>query len=467
MQNLTFTEDRRAFPNPERGFYKKFDPEYEAVEMSAPLQAAQLRSLRNRPEALSLARRLFHLRAFKTSEISPEGLARIEHDFNEARRAGVKLIIRFLYDYSMGNDDAEEHIIRRHIEQLKPIMDKHKDVIAWVHAGLYGGSGEANSSDRGYVEMKNNGWHSLSPAGIRLYKQLLAAIPKDRMMLVRYPRFKWDLLNWSPDLAATRFLTLSTAFSASEAARIGYYSDGFMGDANHFAFFAGFPQEKPFVEKDAAFVAIDGELSWPTDYQLAPGQVIDDMTRYHWTSLNIEGDQFTAKDRFEPPGHYDEITMRMGYRFRLLGGELPVAVPAGSALNVRLVMRNDGFQGIVNPRGIRIVLRETKSGRVFAARFDDGFGNRKTLPLAGETKTLQFAASVPRTAPAGRYQVSLHLNDPAPSLASRPEYSIRLANQGIWDARTGHNTLGFIQIAPRGASSSSREGIARFEAVRE
>ena len=41
--------------------------------------------------------------------------------------------------------------------------------------------------------------------------------------------------------------------------------------------------------------------------------------------------------------------------------------------------------------------------------------------------------------PAGQYQLLLELPDPL--LANRPEYSIRLANEGTWDAVTGLNNL--------------------------
>lgn len=43
--------------------------------------------------------------------------------------------------------------------------------------------------------------------------------------------------------------------------------------------------------------------------------------------------------------------------------------------------------------------------------------------------------------PAVAYQVLLHLPGPAPSLASRYEYAIRLANQNVWGAATGFNSL--------------------------
>jgi len=37
--------------------------------------------------------------------------------------------------------------------------------------------------------------------------------------------------------------------------------------------------------------------------------------------------------------------------------------------------------------------------------------------------------------------VLLHLPDEYASIAARPEYSIRLANNDVWEANTGYNKL--------------------------
>ena len=42
---------------------------------------------------------------------------------------------------------------------------------------------------------------------------------------------------------------------------------------------------------------------------------------------------------------------------------------------------------------------------------------------------------------AGEYKLYLNLPDPMPNLHSNPRYSIRLANEGVWDAETGWNKL--------------------------
>jgi len=48
--------------------------------------------------------------------------------------------------------------------------------------------------------------------------------------------------------------------------------------------------------------------------------------------------------------------------------------------------------------------------------------------------------------PAGKYQLYLNLPDPYASLHDDPRYSIRLANENMWDYKTGYNYLTTITV---------------------
>ena len=49
--------------------------------------------------------------------------------------------------------------------------------------------------------------------------------------------------------------------------------------------------------------------------------------------------------------------------------------------------------------------------------------------------------------PAGEYELYLNLPDPEVTLYNNPAYSIRLANENVWDETTGYNKLNIkIQI---------------------
>ena len=54
---------------------------------------------------------------------------------------------------------------------------------------------------------------------------------------------------------------------------------------------------------------------------------------------------------------------------------------------------------------------------------------------------------IPDDMPVGEYELYLNLPDPEVALYNNPAYSIRLANQDIWDETTGYNKLNInIQI---------------------
>jgi hypothetical protein len=54
---------------------------------------------------------------------------------------------------------------------------------------------------------------------------------------------------------------------------------------------------------------------------------------------------------------------------------------------------------------------------------------------------ISVSAVIPTSTPEGLYAVYLNLPDPAVGIRNRPEYSIRLANKGIWEDATGCNSL--------------------------
>jgi hypothetical protein len=64
---------------------------------------------------------------------------------------------------------------------------------------------------------------------------------------------------------------------------------------------------------------------------------------------------------------------------------------------------------------------------------------RRWLP--GTLITVSQNLVLPSNIPAGTYALLLNLPDPAASLYARPEYSIQLANQNVWEATTGYNNL--------------------------
>ena len=68
---------------------------------------------------------------------------------------------------------------------------------------------------------------------------------------------------------------------------------------------------------------------------------------------------------------------------------------------------------------------------------------------SGKNPSTGSTIRCPANLVSGQYDVLLALPDPAPSLHDRPAYAIQLANQNVWEDRTGFNALGqTINIQP-------------------
>ncbi len=431
-----YEESLEIFPNPERGWFWPIDPECCGTDLPhPPIEVGRLRALRGRPEAITLVRDGVLLGRHMHEPIPRQTLNRIQADWDAARRAGMKVIVRFLYDWSLNNRDPEEAILAGHLDQLAPLLTANEDVIAAVEAGLFGGSGEGNRSDRGYVyfDPRRGGWHRLSEAGIRIYGRLLSRVPRSRQMLVRYPRFKWDLLGWS-----------GAAAIPGADRRIGYYNDGWFGDGRHFAFFQ-LANERSFTEQDSREVMVGGEPSMPTATNLDPAASLQEMIKLHQTTLSLnQTDALPVYARWRASPQWTDMTRRLGYRIVLQ--KVLVEPVARNPGEVRLTAHfvNRGFARLMNPRPSVLVLRDraTRAMSRIPLRLD----LRQVAP--NSEGVLSAVEQVQLPTGSGSYDVGLHFPDAAPGIAHRVEYALRLASEGLWDPATGIHWLG-IEIGSR------------------
>jgi hypothetical protein len=145
----------------------------------------------------------------------------------------------------------------------------------------------------------------------------------------------------------------------------------------------------------------------------------------------------------------DIARRRLGYRLSLVSGAYAPRAQAGGEIDVQLTIRNDGFAPPFLPRELNVVLRNTGSNAVYVAKLPDD--PRRFPPGASTAVTAKVC--LPASLPPGSYALLLALADPVPGLHARPEYSIRLANQGTWEASTGYNNLNHT-LAVTAASAS-------------
>ena len=121
----------------------------------------------------------------------------------------------------------------------------------------------------------------------------------------------------------------------------------------------------------------------------------------------------------------------------MIDASFPAAAAPGGTFSAAIRLTNDGFAAPYNARGLELVLRSQASSREYALQL--AIDPRRWG--AGETHDIAVAGCLPAAIEPGVYDAFLNLPDPAPRLRGRPEYSIRLANLGVWEPKTGYNSL--------------------------
>lgn len=362
-------------------------------------------------------------------------LAGISDGFATARRAGLKVIPRFLYNYPSGEtayraaQDAPLGRVLGHIGQLKPLLAANADVIAYLQAGFVGAWGEWHTSS-------NDLTAPASRAQIR--DALLGALPPDRFLQLRYPPY---LMAWAPRPPRWR--------DGSAASRIGVHNDCFLASSTDVGTYsedaATRRRERDYVASLSTVAPFGAETCNPAD-AVAPtprtscDDILREGRRFGLTYLNHSYYRKLFHMRWEEQGCMAEVRRRMGYRFELVTLRHSGAARPGQSGELALTVRNSGWARAFNPRGVQMLLRHRASGavvRIALASVDP----RTWLP--GGSSKVQARFAVPGGTPAGVYDVLLAFPDGAASLAGDVRYSVRPANaadaarsQG-WDATLG------------------------------
>ena len=134
-----FTESNRELKNPNRGLYSLYPFAITDEEEAYVAKVAEYCAWS--PDT-TLALVEINLQSYQAGEISEAGLSNIDALLNAWGQSGKRLIIRFLYDWDgeSGLHEPESmDIILRHMAQLGPLLQRHKDMIFTLQ-GLFVGS---------------------------------------------------------------------------------------------------------------------------------------------------------------------------------------------------------------------------------------------------------------------------------------------------------------------------------------
>ncbi len=421
---ITFTASDDVILNPERGFYAT----------ASLVDAPDLSALRE--SGVTLVHSYVRLDDYRASDLPDSLLQQCSAGFERARRAGVKVILRFAYNfgpYPNSEPDAPSAWVLKHIGQLKPLIEANADVITVVQAGFIGAWGEWHTSTNNLTAPQTRQ---------AILEALLDVVPPSRSVQLRYPPYKRDMYGEA--------LTEANAFGATYAARVGHHNDCFVSSATDVGTYPDDEVElyRDYVGADTAFVPMGGETCAVSAPRSECTSAVAEMIKLHFSYINREfhADVLASWDPCR-----EEMDKRLGYRLLLEGALLPPAVKPGGSFTLGVKLKNQGFAAPFNARPVFVVLRGA------------GFSEKVALLDVDPRRWLQGAdlqvrLRLPSTLAPGTYTLSLWLPDAAPTLQARPDYALRLASSQVWDDATGENTLGTIEIntsAPGSAVSDA------------
>ena len=388
----------------------------------------------------------FLIDEFIDGPISEDALRQMADNFATARKAGLKTIVRFAYNFPEGPNgqrpDAPLEIVLMHIDQLAPLLRNNADVIAYMEAGFVGAWGEWHTSTNNLVNERTNDFDnrpSINNASRQILSKLLFTLPQSRMVAIRRPLNKRTVFGDAP-------LTQAEAFSAMDKARVAHHNDCFLASETDAGTYPGdsIEAEKRYLNQENKYLPQGGETcrnDGIAEPYVPCNNALKELTRMRYSNLNMDFHPGVNR-RWQFGGCLETIKLRLGYRFRLLEVGLAKQAQAETSFNLALRLKNEGFGGLYNRRLFEVVLRHSQTGQTYSVDVTNQSDPRLWLPDGEVSLNLNVSLA---SVPAGQYEVLLHLPDP--ELYSRSEYAVRLANKDVWEEDTGmNNLLASIQI---------------------
>ena len=222
--SATYVRSTAAFPNPERGWYTGGNPVGYATAAA---------------NGYTMVMRYVRLDDYRNAALPSAFLGQLNDDLAGARQHGLKLVLRFTYNFGFTADASRDRVLQR-IQQLAPILQANADVIAVLQAGFIGAWGEWHSSTNGLLTLDNRS---------AIANALLGALPSSRMIQIRTPYHARDLF---------ALPTATTAFGTSASARVGQVNDCFVTNSSDAGTFQS-AADWSYAEAVSAYTVQGGE----------------------------------------------------------------------------------------------------------------------------------------------------------------------------------------------------------------
>lgn len=426
-------------------------------------------------DSISVVQACIYLSGYEGVMLSDSALITLQSFFDEVRLKGMKTLIRFAYETgNISSKGASFADISTHLGQMQYIMERNKDVIIAVQAGMIGVDGD-------WLNIKGM-LGTDKELRLAILKKLLAAIPVNCMLQVRQPEIKNLISIEDPDYK-----------------RIGYYDNMILSKPNKLD---GGIREGTLayeeIAREAATISVDGALPWGSWSISKEGSLVDGMKTalrlrlHHYSTLSITrnnkedgadknysishwkdlpltpeklimlklpvgNDYFMASSgNIVQRSAYEYIRDHIGYRIELQSLTLPAKRPDNSPIKLKLELINKGFANIKQLCSVAFVLVDP-TGKVYELAVDAipenwqpfAFGDPEFKPLIHE---INYQGPLPKKLIPGKYMLGVWIADGNQRLHYDARYAIRCANRGVkwWvsnDGRYGINVLTTLTIS--------------------
>jgi hypothetical protein len=416
---VSFTPSTATFPNPERGWFKWASDDFGASIDVGALDDAYADGVR-------IMYAMVDLSAFRSTAISQTFLDDLSTRLVTLRSHGMKAVLRFVYDYTAGGNDATATQISAHLQQLAPVLSANADAIFLVQAGFIGAWGEWHSSkhSNSYGYMTNAGVTEQEADANRVIVRdaLLAAVPSGIPLVFRYPG---DLIKWYPN--------------ATQQSRAGLHNDCWLAGPTDTGTYDSQAQ-RTYVQSLSASTAFGGETcDADTPLRTSCDDVRTEGAQYHLAYLNREYFEgfFTA---WTSGGCIDEVGARMGYRLQLDGARHPQKIARGATVHLEVDLRNTGWAKLFSARPLVVTL-SNGSERVSAT---SAVLLSSLEPQATSSQTIAVELTAPQTS--GDWSVEICAPDIHATTSSDARFAIHFANADNgaqqWNATTARFSTG-------------------------
>jgi hypothetical protein len=395
-------------------------------------------------------------------QLNPKILSLLSQGFKNARDAGLKVILRFTYNWPCSDpsvqaltdpsatcspgpeNDAPLSVILDHMRALAPVILENSDVINALQAGFIGRWGEWHNSTEGNDNKQTH--NAFLDQFTELFSPTLQLEVRRPYVILDYATYRYQNRDDAHVLALG----------------LGMHDDEFGSNVDDAGTFAPElppdPDPTPYTTCELRHAAqlvssaftMTGETSAiygfsdaiPCDDSVPkPTSYIEFSADYSLSTLQIKFAELVWQNFLNTPGLYDSVLASVGPHLSLSSASFVRS--STNTVRMTLALHNTGWASIANYRPlwaslsgpgawgktvqIPVNLSDVKPGQYFTADVD--------LPIGSATSS-------------ETYSVYVYSPDASPQLAKDPRYNLLFENDAVPDPKTGLNRIGLVTAEP-------------------